>query len=403
MPALSPTMTEGNLTKWVKKEGDRVSTGEVIAEIETDKAIMEVESVDGGIVGKILIQEGAENVKVNEVIALLLEDGESADSLNRYMSAVMPESQTAKNESVNFGADKSCSLPKNDFGARQPATPLARRVADNAGIELSKIKGTGPHGRIVRDDVVKALDGSIARQPQSLNFCCANCFKEPTLIKISQMRKTIAQRLTGSKQQVPHFYLSVDCEIDSILTIRKKLNESNESNKLTVNDFVIKAAACALIDVPEANVSWSDDGIFQHHTADISVAVAIDGGLITPIIQAASTKGLKEISVQAKDLIQRANAGKLKPEEFQGGTFTVSNLGMYGVKTFSAIINPPQGCILAVGAGEQRAVVRDGSISVATVMSCTLSVDHRAVDGVAGAKFLAAFKKRMEEPAIMLM
>ncbi|MDR1365722.1 MAG: pyruvate dehydrogenase complex dihydrolipoamide acetyltransferase [Holosporales bacterium] len=401
MPALSPTMTEGNLAKWVKKEGDKIRPGDVIAEIETDKAIMEVEAVDGGILGKILVQDGTENVKVNEVIALLLDDGESADSIKAYSPAAakLKPKQEAATSSGRESNKPSVLTSSNTVGDRVPATPLARRIAGDAGLDLGLVEGTGPRGRIVRDDVMKALEGD-DRSRRSIE---ASFPQEPTLIKLSQMRKTIAQRLTSSKQQVPHFYLSVDCEIDNLLAVRKKLNSLDESNKLTVNDFVIKAVAYALIETPEANASWSDEGIYQHRSADVSVAVAVDGGLITPIIYSAHAKGLKEISLTAKELIKKANEGKLKPEEFQGGTFTVSNLGMYGVKNFNAIINPPQGCILAVGAGQQRAVVHGGSLAVATVMTCTLSVDHRVVDGVAGAKFMAAFKRCIEEPAVMLM
>ncbi|MDR1031878.1 MAG: pyruvate dehydrogenase complex dihydrolipoamide acetyltransferase [Holosporales bacterium] len=399
MPALSPTMTEGNLAKWVKKEGDKIRPGDVIAEIETDKAIMEVEAVDGGTLGKILVQDGTENVKVNEVIALLLSDGESADSIKAYSPATATKPTPKQEAAANHEPSKPNTPVSSSTGDRAAATPLARRIAGDAGLDLWSVAGTGPRGRIVRDDVMKALEGG-GRSQQSIG---SSFSQEPTLIKLSQMRKTIAQRLTSSKQQVPHFYLSVDCEIDNLLSVRKRLNSLAESNKLTVNDFVIKAVACALIETPEANASWSDEGIYQYHSADVSVAVAIDGGLITPIIYSAHTKGLKEISLKAKELIKKANEGKLKPEEFQGGTFTISNLGMYGVKNFNAIINPPQGCILAVGAGEQRAVVHNGNLAVATVMTCTLSVDHRVVDGVAGAKFMAVFKRCIEEPAVMLM
>ncbi len=406
MPALSPTMTEGNLAKWVKKEGDRVESGDVIAEIETDKATMEVESVDEGVLGKILVPEGTENVKVNEIIALILEEGEAKESLNSYkpQTAQQPSTEqpscpapasTTNEKTVQAERDDVSGCTSNE---RVFATPLARRVASNHGLDINAVKGTGPYGRIVRSDVEQAMNSS----SNVGNFIGQGERKAPTLIKVSQMRKTIARRLTESKQQVPHFYLTIDCELDNLLSVRKKINARDESLKITVNDFVIKAVAHALMEVPSANASWNEDGVMQYYDADVSVAVAVDGGLITPIVSAAQTMGLREISSKTKDLIKRANEGKLQPAEFQGGTFTVSNLGMYGIKNFNAIINPPQGCILAIGTGEPRPVVRDGSVVVATVMSVTLSVDHRVVDGVVGAKFLAAFKRFIEEPAVML-
>jgi pyruvate dehydrogenase E2 component (dihydrolipoamide acetyltransferase) len=461
MPALSPTMTEGNLAKWLKKEGDEVKSGDVIAEIETDKATMEVEAVDEGTLGKIIVQEGTQGVAVNQVIALLLEEGEDASALEGgggAKPAPQPEAKAeaskpeAKSESAAPApAPEAAPAPKSN-GAQSPAqsgnrifaSPLAKRMAEQSGLDLSQIQGSGPNGRIVKHDVEAAVSGGTAKKgakpaaaegvkteapkpapSQAAGQAAAQSpaatpsaqkpagvdakdFSTKLGIKFreipnSGMRKVIARRLTEAKQTVPHFYLTIDLQIDQLLKTRAELNGRSDEYKLSVNDFVIRATALALKKVPAANAAWTDDAILQYENADISVAVATPTGLITPIIKAAETKGLVEISNAMKDLAKRARDGKLKPEEFQGGTFSISNLGMFGVREFGAIINPPQGCILAVGAGEQRPVVKDGALAVATVMSCTLSVDHRVVDGAVGAEFLAVFKKLIEDPLSMLL
>lgn len=419
MPALSPTMTEGTLSRWVKKEGDSVKSGEVIAEIETDKATMEVEAVDEGVLGKILISEGTEGVPVNKLIALLLEDGESAADLANYAgeSASAP---AAKAEVAPAAAPVAASAaPVNQAassGERVFISPLAKRIAEQGNVDYKAIQGSGPHGRIIKADVEDALKGGVAvNKSGSSGVKASSSFgriaEEYTAIPNSGMRKTIAKRLTESKQQVPHFYLSLDVELDSLLEARKNLNAAAEAAagkdgkpayKLSVNDMVIKAVAMALREVPAANASWSDAAILQYNNVDISVAVAIDGGLITPIVQNADQKGLGQISNEAKDLIARARAGKLQPSEYQGGGFSISNLGMYGIKNFNAIINPPQGCILAVGSGEERVVVRGGQFKAVNMMTVTLSCDHRVVDGAVGAEFLGAFKRYIETPVLML-
>ncbi|MBI2707193.1 MAG: pyruvate dehydrogenase complex dihydrolipoamide acetyltransferase [Proteobacteria bacterium] len=403
MPALSPTMTEGNLVKWHKREGDAVKAGDVIAEIETDKATMEVEAVDEGRLGKILVPEGTEQVKVNQVIGLLLEEGEDASALDKLSSAPLPQK---KEEPTPVVSDKKQDLKvvpqPTTPGSRSFASPLARRMAEGAQINLQSIAGSGPRGRIIKADVEKALaQGSSIPIPSSLLSGYEPAYD---IIPISNIRKVIAKRLIEAKQTVPHFYLTVDCEIDNLLKVREQINGRAEGTyKLSVNDFIIKACALALKKVPEANASWINDQIYQYKSADVSVAVAIDGGLITPVVRQADTRGLVEISNEMKDLASKARAGKLKPAEFQGGTFSLSNLGMYGVKEFSAIINPPQGCILAVGMGEERPVVKAGLLTSATIMTCTLSVDHRVVDGAVGAHFLKAFKELIENPMIMIL
>ena len=434
MPALSPTMTEGNLAKWVKKEGDAVKAGDVICEIETDKATMEVEAVEEGTLGKILVAEGTQGVKVNDVIALLLEEGESADALGKpaapkaAAAAEAPKAEAPKAEPAKTEAPKPAAA---DHGERVFATPLARRMAEQAGVDLGSVKGSGPNGRIVKSDIEAAAGKPkqvAAAAPPAAPVEAAAPKAAPTAaaapaaaaltkervvalagnvpyteIPNTSMRKVIAKRLTEAKQTVPHFYLTVECEIDQLLKIRAELNGKTEGLKISVNDFVIRASALALKKVPAANASWSDDVILQWSQADIAVAVAIDGGLITPIIKQAEGKGLATISSEMRDLGTRAKAGKLKLEEFQGGTFSISNLGMFGIKEFAAVINPPHGAILAVGAGEQRPVVKNGALAVATVMSCTLSVDHRVVDGAVGAAFLKAFKGLIEDPLSMLL
>ncbi|MBW8724704.1 MAG: pyruvate dehydrogenase complex dihydrolipoamide acetyltransferase [Inquilinus limosus] len=442
MPALSPTMTEGTLATWHKKEGDKVKSGDVIAEIETDKATMEVEAVDEGTIGKILVAEGTENVPVNEIIAILLEEGEDAGALKGGAPAAKPE---AKAEAPAAAAPKPEAAPaKADAPAAQPApaakpaanghddsrvfaSPLARRMAQQAGIDLAALQGSGPHGRIVKADIDAAVAGGgaatkpAAAAPEAAKPApaaapaakpaaagpnakqLADAYGIPySEQKHSNMRKTVARRLLESKQTVPHFYLTVDIQLDALLKLRKELNDRGDV-KLSVNDLIIKAAALALRKVPAANASWTDESMIQYERVDVSVAVATPGGLITPIIKDADRKGLGTISGEMKDLAARARDGKLKPEEYQGGTFSISNLGMFGVKDFAAIINPPQSCILAVGAGTQQPVVKDGALAIATVMSCTLSVDHRAVDGAVGAEYLAAFRALIEAPLSMML
>lgn len=417
MPALSPTMTEGNLAKWNVKEGDKIKSGQVIAEIETDKATMEVEAVDEGIVGKIMIPAGTEAVKVNQLIALLLEDGEDKAAIASYKpkagaapaAAAPAKADAPVAASAPAAAASTTPAPLTPVmgNTRLFASPLAKRVAANEGIDLRMVQGSGPHGRIVKDDVLKAQamggtgKGRVFRNPQEI-----------TKVPNTNMRKVIARRLTESKQQVPHFYLTVECELNKLLDVRKDINfeaealagkDKKPAYKVSVNDFIIKAVSLALKKVPAANASWSDEAIMMYNNVDISVAVAIEGGLITPIVKNADQKTVVTISNEMKDLAARARAGKLAPEEFQGGGFSISNLGMYGVKTFSAIVNPPQGCIMAVGAGEDRVVVRHGKMEVRNVMDVTLSVDHRVVDGAVGAEFLSAFKHYIESPALLLL
>ncbi|MDX1923371.1 MAG: pyruvate dehydrogenase complex dihydrolipoamide acetyltransferase [Alphaproteobacteria bacterium] len=410
MPALSPTMTEGNLTRWTKKEGDKVKPGEIIAEIETDKATMEVEAVDEGKIGKIVVAGGSQGVKVNDVIAVLLEDGESEIPANFLSGAVTaaPVAPKAANTSAAPAQQSqtiSAITPQFASGTRVIASPLAKRIAEQMSVDLRRVTGTGPNGRIVRSDVERAAANKNtqavpAAAPQGINAIdYANKLGMAyDLIPNSMTRKVIAKRLTESKQTVPHFYLTVDCQIDRLLDLRKQLNETAEKSKVSVNDFIIRAVAVALRQVPAANASWAEEGVLMYKDVDISVAVATPAGLITPIIKKADQKSIQALSSTMKDLATRAKDNKLKPEEFMGGGFTISNLGMYGIKDFAAIINPPQACILAVGAGEQRPIVRDGELAVANVMSCTLSVDHRVVDGAIGAEFLSAFKKLIEEP-----
>ena len=420
MPALSPTMTEGTLAKWLVNEGDDVNAGDVIAEIETDKATMEVEAVEEGKVGKIVVQEGTEGVAVNALIALLLEDGEDAGALEGAAEAApaapapagaVPEAPAAPAPAPEATAPAPAA-PAASSGDRIFASPLARRMAQQAGLDIAMVTGSGPNGRIVKRDIEAALAAGVpaTAAPEPAAAPAAAPAPMPEGVEpafdfepANNMRKVIAQRLTESKQTVPHFYLTVDCEIDTLLALRKDLNARSDDYKISVNDLIIKACGVALRRVPAANASWTGDGIKRYHTADISVAVAIDGGLITPVIRDAGGKGLEAISSEMKDLALRAREGKLMPEEYQGGTFSISNLGMFGIKQFDAVINPPQGAIMAVGAGEQQPVVRNGALAVATVMSVTLSVDHRVVDGAVGAELLAAFKKLIEDPMTMLL
>ena len=432
MPALSPTMTEGTVAKWLVGEGDAINSGDIIAEIETDKATMEVEAVEEGKLGKILVAEGTEGVAVNNVIALLLEEGEGDSALEGVdVSAAAPSGNGGTPPAPSPEPEPATAAPAPEavkphlaspLARRIIASPLARRMASQAGLDLAGITGSGPNGRIVKADIEAAIESgemaakAAAAAPSAPAVAPAAPAAAPTtaeclpfepefeLESLSTMRKTIARRLTESKQQVPHFYLTVDCEIDGLLELRKTLNDKADgAYKLSVNDFVIKVAAIALKRVPKANASWTDEGVKLYKSADISVAVAIEGGLITPVVRQADNKGLETISSEMKELSERAREGKLGPEEYQGGTFSVSNLGMYGIKDFCAVINPPQACILAVGAGEQRPVVKDGALAVATVMSCTLSVDHRAVDGAIGAEYLGAFKRLIEDPLGMLL
>ncbi len=460
MPALSPTMEEGNLAKWLVKEGDTVSAGDVIAEIETDKATMEVEAVDEGRIAKLVVPAGTEGVKVNAVIAILAAEGEDASAapapngggsrVEHPVSSEKPnaatpeaaeESQPDSESGYGGSAEAPAAAAKADGqGAetRTFASPLARRLAKEAGIDLGAIKGSGPHGRIIQADVDKAraADGKLAAgspaAPASQAAPQAKPSEQPaprqmsdeTVLKLfaegsyelvphDNMRKTIARRLVEAKSTIPHFYLTMDCELDALLALRKQINDAAPMRKsdkgdvpaykLSVNDLVIKAMALALRDVPDANVSWTESAMVRHRHADVGVAVSIPGGLITPIIRRAEEKTLSAISNEMKDLASRARNRKLKPEEYQGGTTAVSNLGMFGVKDFSAVINPPHATILAVGAGEERAVVRKGEIGIANVMSVTLSTDHRAVDGALGAELLSAFKRHVENPMGMLV
>jgi pyruvate dehydrogenase E2 component (dihydrolipoamide acetyltransferase) len=410
MPALSPTMTEGNLAKWLKKEGDKISPGEVIAEIETDKATMEVEAVDEGVLGKIVIAAGTESVKVNEIIAIILEEGEDAGQLASYtakkMDVAAPSNEN-KEEEPKLAVVKTAAATPSPNEGRVIASPLAKRIAENENIDLSRISGTGPHGRIIKDDVLEAKTAKPnAASVSAKSFVAGRDAVEYNKVPNNNMRKVIAKRLCESKQTVPHFYLSIECEIDNLLKTRAEMNSTtskeNPEYKLSVNDFVIKAVAMALRKVPAANSSWTDEAILQYNNVDVSVAVAIDGGLITPIVKNADQKSLSVISNEMKDLAARARIGKLAPEEFQGGGFSISNLGMYGIKNFKAIINPPQSCILAIGTSSERAIVRNGQVAVANIMDVSLSCDHRVVDGAVGAEFLNWFKKYIENPVLML-
>ncbi|WP_420332451.1 pyruvate dehydrogenase complex dihydrolipoamide acetyltransferase [Roseibium sp.] len=435
MPALSPTMEEGNLAKWLVKEGDQVSAGDVIAEIETDKATMEVEAVDEGTVGKIVVPEGSAGVKVNELIAVLLEDGEDAGSIDTAAASPAPAAAAAPAEAPAAAEPAAAAsapagpAPVASDGSRIFASPLARRLAKLNSLDLSALTGTGPHGRIVKRDIEAAISAGTgkaapaAEAPKAAAAAPAlaagpsadqvlKLFDDDSyeLVPHDGMRKTIAKRLTESKQTIPHFYVSVDCELDALLALRAQLNgaaatdkDGKPAYKLSVNDMTIKALALALRDVPDANVSWTDENMVMHKHADVGVAVSIPGGLITPIIRRAEEKPLSVISNEMKDLGKRAKERKLKPEEYQGGTTAVSNMGMMGVKDFSAVVNPPHATILAVGAGEKRAVVKNDAVAIATVMTVTLSTDHRCVDGALGAQLLGAFKGYIENPMSMLV
>ncbi|CAD7336316.1 pyruvate dehydrogenase complex dihydrolipoamide acetyltransferase [Sphingomonadales bacterium 56] len=423
MPALSPTMEEGTLAKWLVKEGDTVSSGDLLAEIETDKATMEFEAVDEGKIAKILVSEGSEGVKVGTVIAIIAEEGEDLAQAAEGGSAPAPKAAPkadpvpAKAEAPAPKADapapKAEAAPAQS-GDRVKASPLARRIAEEKGIDLASLSGSGPNGRIVKADLegasakapaAAATPAAAAPAPAPAATHAAQDFGIPhEVIKLSGMRKTIARRLTESKQQVPHIYLTVDVQLDKLLKLRAELNAGLASRnvKLSVNDLLIKALGVALIQVPECNVQFAGDQMLQFSRADISVAVSIPGGLITPIVTGADSKGVAAISTAMKDLAARAKDGKLKPEEYQGGTASLSNMGMFGIKQFEAVINPPQAMIMAIGAGEKRPFVVDDSLQIATVMSATGSFDHRAIDGADGARLMQVFRELVENPIGML-
>jgi len=432
MPALSPTMEKGNLARWLKKEGDKIKAGDVLAEIETDKATMEVEAVDEGVLAKIVVADGTADVPVNQLIGVIAGDGEDAKTVAGGVSGGVGKAAPAGAQPAApiavaaspVSAPAPASAPAALNGARVFASPLARRVARDAGLDLAKVSGTGPHGRIVERDVKTAIAGggakaapapAAARAPVAPSMSDEMVKKlftagEFTEVPHDSMRKTIARRLVEAKSTIPHFYLTVDCELDTLMAAREAINnaapkdrDGKPTYKVSVNDFVIKALAVALQRVPDANVTWTEAAMLKHTHSDIGVAVSIPGGLITPVVRQAESKGLAQISAEMKDYAARARARKLKPEEYQGGTSAVSNLGMFGIKNFSAVINPPHATILAVGAGEQRVVVKKGQPSVATVMSVTLSTDHRAVDGALGAELLSAFQKLIENPIGMLV
>jgi pyruvate dehydrogenase E2 component (dihydrolipoamide acetyltransferase) len=454
MPALSPTMEKGNLAKWLKKEGDAVKTGDVIAEIETDKATMEYEAVDDGVMAKIVVPEGTADVAVNQLIAVMAQEGEDVKqaAADAGKDAAAPKAPAAAAQPAAAPATASAqakpAVPTPQAQAPKPApteqkpavnghgggasgdrvfsSPLARRIAKDAGIELGRIQGTGPHGRVIARDVEAAKAGGGLRAPAAAPASASAPASAPSMsdqqiralyeegsydfIPHDGMRRTIAQRLTASTQTVPHFYLTIDCDIGKLLDAREEINASAPKDKdgkpaykLSVNDFVIKALALALQKVPDANVSWTDAGMLRHKHSDVGVAVAMPNGLITPIIRNAESKSLSTISDEMKDFAARARARKLKPNEYQGGTTSVSNLGMFGITDFTAVINPPQSTILAVGTGEERAVVRDGKIVAAHIMSVTMSCDHRAVDGALGAVLVGAFKSLIENPVMMLV
>jgi pyruvate dehydrogenase E2 component (dihydrolipoamide acetyltransferase) len=436
MPALSPTMTEGTLARWLKKEGDQVKAGDVIAEIETDKATMEVEAVDEGVLGKILVADGTSGVKVNDPIAVLIEPGEK-------VAAAAEKKPAPKQDAGEVAAPVQDTAPKPEAAKPSPvanghagddrvfASPLARRMADQAGVKLAEVKGSGPNGRIVRADIEaahkpgpKAAPTPIAApqmatpvKPAMATPAAATPVKRApsvqidapgTKLPLSMIKRVTARRLTESKQSVPHFYVSIDVELDALLKLRADLNSRSPKDgsgafKLSVNDMLIKACAVTLRMVPRVNASFTDDGIFMYDDVDISVAVSIPDGLITPIIRKADQKGLAAISNEGKELFARAKTGKLKPEEFQGGSFSISNMGMYGVRDFAAIINPPQAAILAVAAGEPRPVVKNGALAIAIVMTCTLSVDHRVIDGALAAEWISQFKKIVEDPLSLML
>ena len=438
MPALSPTMEEGKLSKWHVKEGDSVSSGDVIAEIETDKATMEVEAVDEGTIGKIMVAEGTDNVKVNAVIAVLLQEGESADAMSTPKAAPAPKPEAKAEPAPQAPTPAAAPAPTAGSGqgggggsagsgssAKVFASPLARRLAKEAGIDVASISGSGPHGRVVKSDVEAAKSGKAAPKAAAASAPAAGgaaatgmtkaqvlaLYEEGSyeLVPNDGMRKVVAARLTESKQTVPHFYLTLDCKIDALLAAREQINaaapkskDGKPAFKLSVNDFVMKAWAVALQRVPAANATWAGDSILYHKRSDVAVAVSVPGGLFTPVVKSCDTKTLREISEEVKDLATRARGKKLAPHEYQGGASSVSNLGMFGIKSFSAVINPPHGTILAVGVGEERVYADAGQVKIANFMTVTLSCDHRAVDGALGAEVLGVFKGLIENPVMML-
>ena len=436
MPALSPTMEKGNLAKWHVKQGDAVQPGDVVAEIETDKATMEVEAVDEGTVGSILVAEGTADVAVNTVIAVLLAEGEEAGAATSAAAPVPAPAAVVAKPAADSGPAKAAPMPAvaavaAASGGKVFASPLARRLAKEKGLDLALIKGSGPHGRIVQRDVegaaltgtAKPAVAATAPAPAPAPAKVPSAQKpaprpvpppalvpgESQLVPHDTMRKVIAERLTLSKQTIPHFYLTVDCRLDRLLALREEINggapvvDDRPAYKVSVNDFIIKAMALALREVPDANVNWSDEGMVKFSTSDVGVAVAIPGGLITPVVRSAEQKSITAISAEMKDFAARARARKLMPEEYQGGATAISNLGMFGIREFSAVINPPHATILAVGAGEERAIVKGGKVKTATMMTVTLSTDHRAVDGALGAELLGAFKRFIENPVTMLV
>jgi len=420
MPALSPTMEEGTLAKWLVKEGDEVKSGDLIAEIETDKATMEFEAVDEGIMGKILVAEGTEGVKVNTPICIIGEEGEDMSAASAAPAPVAAAAPTEAPAAAAVAASPAPSAPAASDGSRLFATPLARRIAADKGLDLAAIKGSGPHGRIVKSDVENATaqpaaatasaapaakGGALASGPSTDQVLKMYDGREYEEVSLNGMRKTVAARLTEAKQSVPHFYLRKDIHLDALLKFRSQINKTLEPRgvKLSVNDFIIKACALALQEVPEANAVWAGDRTLKFSASDVAVAVAVEGGLFTPVLQDAEMKSLSALSAQMKDLAGRARDGKLAPHEYVGGSFAISNLGMFGIDNFDAIINPPHGAILAVGAGVKKPVVgADGELAVATVMSTTLSVDHRVIDGALGANLLNAIKNNLENPIGML-
>ncbi|MGH6837572.1 MAG: pyruvate dehydrogenase complex dihydrolipoamide acetyltransferase [Methylocella sp.] len=422
MPALSPTMEKGNLARWLKKEGDKIKPGDVLAEIETDKATMEVEAIDEGVLAKIVVPAGTADVPVNNVIGLIAGEGEDAKPVANK-TVLAREKTPDVPPPVPTATPAAAPAPNGESGPRLFASPLARRIAKESGLDLASMRGTGPHGRIIERDVKAALAHAPAAVPEqdattsvplpappreiaTKNFA-AGSFEE---IPHDSMRKSIARRLVEASRTIPHFYLTADCNLDALLSLREAINaaapidkDAKPTYKISVNDFVVKALALALIRVPDTNVTWTESAMLKYKHADIGVAVATRGGLLTPIVRAAETKSLSMISSEMKDFTARARARKLRPEEYEGGSSTVSNLGMFGTRSFSAIINPPQATVLAVGAAEQRLIVKEGAPAVATMMRVTLSCDHRAVDGVLGANLLAAFKDLIEKPAGMLV
>jgi pyruvate dehydrogenase E2 component (dihydrolipoamide acetyltransferase) len=436
MPALSPTMEKGNLARWLKKEGDKIKSGDVIAEIETDKATMEYEAVDDGTLAKIVVPEGTQDVAVNAVIAVLANEGEDVKTAASAAKATAPQAapKPAPAPAPKSAGEKPAPAvatsgpraspppaPAQPLGGanRIFSSPLARRLAKESSIDLNRVQGSGPHGRVIARDIESAKSGKGLRVPAGATI--APTMSDAQILSLYEvgsydlvphdgMRRTIAQRLTASVQTIPHFYETMDCDIGRLMAAREEINaaapkdkEGKPAYKLSVNDFVIKALALALQRVPDANVSWTEAGMLKHKHSDVGVAVALPGGLITPIVRSAESKSLSAISNEMRDLAVRARARKLKPQEYQGGTSSVSNLGMYGIKDFTAVINPPQSTILAVGVGEERAVVRNGKIEAATIMSVTLSCDHRAVDGALGAELIRAFKTLIENPVMMVV